>query len=212
VFYWNLTRNGVFSLKSHYHALIRIETPSLNLKLWKIRAPLKVTIFLWYLRKGVLLTKDNLARRNWIGDTKYCFCHHEETIDHLFFDCQFARFVWSFFHCASSIPKPSNAAHMLGQWLQGLPRDMQSIALLGVAALCWSIWLCRNNIVFQNKICASSMQVIFAAIHWVWSWAILQRADSQELAMEASLHFARVVVDFFSWEHGWQFSLRHDSH
>jgi hypothetical protein len=108
-----------------------------------------------------------------------------------------ARSVWSFFHCASSIPKPSNAAHMLGQWLQGLSRAMQSIALLGAAALCWSIWLSRNNIVFENKMCASSMQVIFVAIHWVWSWAILQWADSQELAMEASLHLTRVVVYSF---------------
>jgi hypothetical protein len=83
------------------------------------QAPLKVEIFLWYLRKGVLLTKDNLARRSWIGDTKCCFCHHEETIDDLFFYCRFARSVWSFFHCASSIPKPSNAAHMHGQWLRG---------------------------------------------------------------------------------------------
>jgi hypothetical protein len=101
---------------------------------------------------------------------------------------------------------------MVGQWLQGLSRAMQSIALLGAAALCWYIWLHRNNIVFENKICASSMQVIFAAIHWVRSWAILQRADSHELAMEASLRLTRVVVDFFSWEHGWRSSLRIDSH
>jgi hypothetical protein len=46
VFYWNLTRNGVFSVKPHYHALIRIETPSLNSKLWKIRPSLKVKTFL----------------------------------------------------------------------------------------------------------------------------------------------------------------------
>jgi hypothetical protein len=101
---------------------------------------------------------------------------------------------------------------MLGQWLQGLSGTMQSIALLRAAALCWSIWLYRNNIVFENKICASSMQVIFAAIHWVRSWAILQRADSQELATEASLHLTRVVVDLFSREHGWRSSLRIDRH
>ena len=65
---------------------------------------------------------------------------------------------------------------------------------------------------FKTKICASSMQVIFAATHWVRSWAILQRADLQELAMEASLRLTRVVVDFFSWEHGWRSSLRIDSH
>jgi hypothetical protein len=83
--------------------------------------------------------------------TKCCFCHHEETINHIFFDCWFARSVWSFFHPASSTPKPSNVAHMLGQWLQGLSGTMQSIALLRAPTLCWSIWLCRNNIVFQNQ-------------------------------------------------------------
>ena len=31
---------------------------------WKLRIPLKIKIFMWYFRRGVLLTKDNLAKRN----------------------------------------------------------------------------------------------------------------------------------------------------
>jgi hypothetical protein len=64
MFHWNLTRNDIFSVKSHYHALIQVEALNFTSKLWKIRSPIKVKIFLWYLRKCVLLTKDNLARRN----------------------------------------------------------------------------------------------------------------------------------------------------
>jgi hypothetical protein len=37
----------------------------LNLVTWKAKIPLKIKIFLWYLWKGVILTKDNLAKRHW---------------------------------------------------------------------------------------------------------------------------------------------------
>ena len=33
-----------------------------NKDLWKLRLPLKIKIFMWYLKRGVTLTKDNLAR------------------------------------------------------------------------------------------------------------------------------------------------------
>jgi hypothetical protein len=85
-FRWTLTQNGLFSVKSHYLALVHCDVPSVNKRLWKLKVPLKVKIFLWYLRQGVVLTKDNLAKRNWQGSTKCCFCHKEETIKHLFFN------------------------------------------------------------------------------------------------------------------------------
>jgi len=46
-----------------YRTLIaRLSAPRKNL-IWKLRLPLKIKIFIWYLQKGVVLTKDNLARR-----------------------------------------------------------------------------------------------------------------------------------------------------
>ncbi|WVZ91642.1 hypothetical protein U9M48_037786 [Paspalum notatum var. saurae] len=149
---------------------------------------------------GVLLTKDNLTKRNWQGNKSCAFCHNDETIEHIFFECRFARTVWDFFQCASNLTKPNNAPHMFGSWLQGLPSTWQRIVLLGAAALCWSIWLCRNDLVFEKKNGCSPLQVIFAAVHWVRSWAILQRADSQDMAMEASRLLAQVATDIFSWD------------
>jgi hypothetical protein len=64
-FRWNLLRSGQFSMKSHYLALIHSDVPNLNKRLWKLKVPLKIKIFLWYLRRGVVLTKDNLAKCNW---------------------------------------------------------------------------------------------------------------------------------------------------
>lgn len=96
-FHWNLSQNRVFSMKFHYQALIRVEVPNLNKIIWKIRVPQIVKIFLWYLRKGVLLTKDNLSKRNWQGNKSCVFCHNNETIEHLLFECRFTRILWAFF-------------------------------------------------------------------------------------------------------------------
>jgi hypothetical protein len=66
-FRWNLHENGKFSVASTYSALILPDVPidkvSSN-KLWKLKIPLRIKVFGWYLRKGVVLTKDNLAKRN----------------------------------------------------------------------------------------------------------------------------------------------------
>jgi hypothetical protein len=61
----------------------------------KMKTPLKIKVFAWYLRRGVILTKDKLVKRNWQDCAKYVFCHEEETIKHLFFNCLVARSIWS---------------------------------------------------------------------------------------------------------------------
>ena len=64
-FKWNLDRTSVFSVKSHYLGLINQNTPNQNKRIWKLKAPLKIKIFLWYLRRDVILTKDNFLKWNW---------------------------------------------------------------------------------------------------------------------------------------------------
>jgi hypothetical protein len=64
-FRWNLHENGKISVASMYNALILPNVPIdkiSNEKLWKLKLPLRIKIFGWYLRKGVVLTKDNLAK------------------------------------------------------------------------------------------------------------------------------------------------------
>ena len=63
-------QNGKFSVDSMYRALILpdvpVDTKESN-KIWKMKIPLKTKVFVWYLRRGVILTKDNLAKHNWQG-------------------------------------------------------------------------------------------------------------------------------------------------
>jgi hypothetical protein len=85
VFIWNLHQNGQYTVNSLYMALINNGVVHMNKQLWKLRVSLKIKIFMWYMRKEVILTKDNLARRNWGGSTQCSFCLREESIQHLFF-------------------------------------------------------------------------------------------------------------------------------
>ena len=48
-FRWNLSPDGQFSVKSHYLGLIHLDVPNLNKNLWKLKAPIKIKIFLWFL-------------------------------------------------------------------------------------------------------------------------------------------------------------------
>jgi hypothetical protein len=52
--------------------------------IWKLKIPLKDKIFLWFIQQGVILTKDNLAQKNWVGSQKCCFYDRNEMIK-LFF-------------------------------------------------------------------------------------------------------------------------------
>jgi hypothetical protein len=69
IFRWNLHENGKFLVASLYNALILPDLPIHdNKKIWTMKISLKNKIFAWYLRRGVILTKDNLIKRNWHGD------------------------------------------------------------------------------------------------------------------------------------------------
>ena len=60
VFVWALHSSGTFSVKSMYAALINNRV-RVSQDLWQIKIPSRIKIFLWYLKRGVILTKDNLA-------------------------------------------------------------------------------------------------------------------------------------------------------
>jgi hypothetical protein len=85
-FIWGQLQSGSFTVMSMYNALITDTRVRYNMMLWKMKVPLRIKIFLRYLKHGVVRTKDNLARWNWHGNMLCVFCSHPESIQHLFFD------------------------------------------------------------------------------------------------------------------------------
>jgi hypothetical protein len=116
IFSWSLHQHGQYIVYSLYLALINNGMTNMNKQLWRLKVPLKIKKFMWYLRKEVVLTKDNLVKCSW-GDSKQCdFCLHDETTQHLFYDCYYTRFLWELTQIAFSIVPPHSVHHMFNTW------------------------------------------------------------------------------------------------
>ena len=100
--------------------------------------PWKVKIYAWYARRGVILTKGNLVRRNWHGSTKCVFCPHDETIKHLFFECKVTCSIWLTIQIASNLYPPRSVANIFRNWLHGI--DHKTIIRVGAVVVIWLLW------------------------------------------------------------------------
>lgn len=63
--HWRLTNSGIFTVKSMYLNLINITNIPKSINIWRVKVPLRIKVFMWFVHKKVILTKDNLAKRNW---------------------------------------------------------------------------------------------------------------------------------------------------
>jgi hypothetical protein len=124
IFVWKLNTLGTFSVKSMYADIMNGHTVFLRKYIWKIKVPLKIKIFTWFLYKKVIVTKDNLTKRKWNGCKKCVFCDSEESINHLFFTCPFARLIWRIIQFTFNIPPPANVTNMFGNLLNGVEKKI----------------------------------------------------------------------------------------
>uniref|UniRef100_A0A2N9GHA4 Reverse transcriptase domain-containing protein n=1 Tax=Fagus sylvatica TaxID=28930 RepID=A0A2N9GHA4_FAGSY len=78
---WKLRQNGEFDVKSFYHALdVKVDIKLTWRAIWRVKAPRRVSFFMWSAAWGRILTCDNLTRRGYImvgwcytvGATKSC--------------------------------------------------------------------------------------------------------------------------------------------
>jgi hypothetical protein len=76
-----------------------------------------LNFFVWYLHIRLILTKHNLVKHNWHESPKCVFCHYDETIKNLFFQCKIARSVWSIIQVGSTLYPPTSVANIFNNWL-----------------------------------------------------------------------------------------------
>jgi hypothetical protein len=83
-----------FTTKSVYNHLTSDEKGNNYKHIWKSRIPYKIKIFTWLMENNAILTKDNMIKRKWTGDSTCMFCNQVESLEHLFFQCTVAKCVW----------------------------------------------------------------------------------------------------------------------
>jgi hypothetical protein len=109
------------------------------------------------------------------------FCHQDETIKYIFFQHKFSRLIWPTIQAAFTLYPPCSVANIFGSWLYGIDTRFKIIVMAGALVITLSLWLCRNDKVFNDKN-LSFMQVIYRCT----TLSSLQRVKNRDLIMELS--------------------------
>lgn len=90
-----LKRNGELGVKGDGEGSGQSNKAAVWKGLWRLRIPPKLRIFVWKACRNALAVRHNLQKRRVPVDKGCVFCAHaDETQEHLFFYCEFARAMW----------------------------------------------------------------------------------------------------------------------
>ena len=117
--------------------------------LWKSSCQHNHKVFFWLLIQDRLSTRNILRRKNMFLQSYNCvLCNElvEETVEHLFLHCEFAKECWSII--GLTIPLGQESFQILDSFRRQL--NVQFFMEI-IILLCWSIWMSRNNLIFRNE-------------------------------------------------------------
>ncbi|KAF7832946.1 putative ribonuclease H-like domain, reverse transcriptase zinc-binding domain-containing protein [Senna tora] len=154
--FWSLTPNGHYSVKSGYRELRRGKIGNIHdtnfhqfsevwKKLWKLQIPAKIKFFLWRVCKGILPVCSNLAKRGM--DVAPCcpVCSsEEESICHATLFCSQIRALWSSLPL-SFVGEYDEDLNFIEWFNMALTQwDVKDLCLFAIAA--YKVWDRRNEI------------------------------------------------------------------
>uniref|UniRef100_A0A2N9F1W7 Reverse transcriptase zinc-binding domain-containing protein n=1 Tax=Fagus sylvatica TaxID=28930 RepID=A0A2N9F1W7_FAGSY len=117
---WEVKENGEFDVKSFYHALdVKVDIKFPWRAIWRVKAPCRVSFFLWSAAWGRILTCDNLMCRGYTLVGWCCMCRNAgETGNHLLIHCTLASALWHLVLRSFGVPWvfPNNIADLLFGW------------------------------------------------------------------------------------------------
>ena len=173
--YWALNSNGKYTSKSMYEEVVN---PGLRdtrmVDMWKSNMPLKVKIFVWMCVRGRIQVAKDLKEKGWLGEPSCKLRGEEESADHLVFSCPLSHFCWWWIALALNWEKPpSNFEEFanMGLGSPGARSNFLGWSLLGAVA--WTIWLSRNDFVFNNKLSNSPATNVYKMISLLSQWKLL---------------------------------------
>lgn len=161
---WHYNENGIYTVKSGYWVGTHLPTVAppqpihgsllLKKQIWKTKVPMKLKHFLWRLLTKSLALGSNLRRRH---VTRFDQCRHccsaEETEEHIFFDCPYAKSIWRASGVSNTIINSSTSSleEKIEACLQcSLSARLEHIQDYPIWIL-WRLWKSRNMVMFQNK-------------------------------------------------------------
>lgn len=184
---WSWVHNSdfIYTVKSAYHVISGVgqQTSIAYELLWVKSIPLKVSAFCWRVTLDRIPTYYNLQRRGVIPANVplMCkFCNTElETSVHLFLSFRFSYTVWMSVYNLFGLETALSGNFLdLLQQHDGLiaGRTCRKTWHLFWFATIWSLWLHRNDIIFnQDTIDFEKVTDLIKTTVWRWSNALLKK-------------------------------------
>jgi len=101
-------------------------------------------------------------------------------------ECHYAKFLWRAVQFSFGLYLPHGISHIFDNWLLGVDKKRRKLVLIGASAICWALWLSRNDIIFDKSPSISYMKVVFRATHWLQYWAQLQKCEEDNELLKAA--------------------------
>ncbi|KAK8511783.1 hypothetical protein V6N12_000824 [Hibiscus sabdariffa] len=173
---WLGSSDGSFSVKSLKKLVIGPLPPSnfWDDFVWIGFAPPKVELFVWLVMLERISVKVELVKRGVVlsGSSLCVFCQEfPESTDHLLFTCHFSWKLWMSF-CAGlglSSVWPKNPKLFMEAWRDLCSSSFSMVWSFIPFAVIWTLWLFRNEIVFNSK-CLDWLQLVFCSKFRLGSW------------------------------------------
>ena len=129
-----------------------------------------------------------MRKRNWKGPLDCVFCGLSESIDHLFFQCSAARYMWRIIQTALDLnSSPKNVENLFGPCINSFSRKGRNLVLFGCGAVIWAIWRSRNDCCFSDKFISDPTNVIYLCCFCLDAWAIRQKERERKLVEQGNL-------------------------
>lgn len=138
-----------FTSKQAYQQLLSFRGAAPIFKwIWKSSCQPKHKVFFWLLIQDRLSTRNLLNRKHMFlpsYDCVLCTMGIEETMDHLFLECSFARECWGLIGLTViSSPDPLQRFESFRNQIAN--KFFMEIIII----MCWSIWSVRNDAIFRG--------------------------------------------------------------
>ena len=176
--YWSQEAHGNYSVRSAYRLLQRqkgywedSDNNSVWRKIWRIKAFAKILNLVWRSISFCLPTMTMLRQRGVKVESVCPVCKMEaETIDHVFLRCTVAIQCWLLV-----LPGMQYTGQNLHQWWEQVLNMADTRKRAQVAAVCWSLWKARNDVVWNKKY-TRAYAMIACAKQYLDQWRNAQKS------------------------------------
>lgn len=153
---WRLTATSKFSVSSMYHEITKTTSVMQDIfwkKVWKIKAPMKMVVFLWLVRHRKILCNDERQRRGLISQASCPQCKQPgESVEHMVRRCHFASEVWRRTLGAGAVQR--NDTLPFDTWfcrsVEGEHSTNNRDSGMQFAVTIWWLWRWRNDAAFNG--------------------------------------------------------------